>query len=255
MDARVFPRSVYICAVLLVRKAEITHEAFSISYQSQPSTPNVLILGTMPHVNEVSRRAMTDGLSSCGVEISFDGMQGDFWPHGSIDAIITHDAVSRLWQTTEKNDQELHNFVTSVIKDSKLVLATVLSLNFDSKESRQAIDRFQRFQLNDSRLPFDSEHFGPKPGTYDHPWNTWAVKLFCKTQWGFLAPVFGRNQNELKLNKNIPLPFTETNLDAGSGHFSDVREVIIHDAHRKNTNIPVRQSTSYPDIVGPRSLS
>lgn len=185
----------------------------------------------------------------------------EFFPHGSVDKIITRERVRetlesgrrRLPSTETQESRKAEQKVLDKLADfisgrGKKIFAIMLFSNISNRDIRQAISQFQQMGLDDDNLPLTEDDtkavfFSDTTKMYRKPWNHVRVKAFCSNQWKFLAPVFDGRKREMALHSNSILPFTKASQRTGMGTFGEVHQVTIHPAHRMSS-IDVRTSST-----------
>lgn len=196
--------------------------------------------------NDVSEEDLAKSLAGKVEKSEFDHSK-EFFPHGSIDGIITRDRVRRKLkprrghsstETQESRQEEVDRLADSILRGSKKTFAIMLYASFSNKDLREAMTQFRTLGFDDGNLPLVGEattriFFSSTTKRHRRPWNHFRVDAFCSNQWKFLAPVFDRKQSEWALHTDHILPFTSA-IQRGAGMFSEVHEVTIHPAHGKN---------------------
>jgi hypothetical protein len=182
----------------------------------------------------------------------FDPDVKHFVPEGSVDRLVTLEAIIK--ELLEKDQLEPADLVLedgSVKKgivdfaygEAKKVFATTVVSGLRGNPLVRAMWQFKQIQFIDTSLPFLEENSSIDPffsNTRGSPWNKTRIHNFCREQWGFLAPVFSRQNFNVDLEARHILPFIERDDLKKEGAFAQVFRVEIHEAHQKDPALNVR---------------
>lgn len=170
----------------------------------------------------------------------FDQDQKDFLPAGSLEDLLTEEAIVKELRGDSHLDlEELllppeNQLVVDFIRqDAKRVFAITVIFEFRGEDLRKAMRIFKRINFTDKCLPVQDESLKGQLCKFPKLWTPARIHKFCREQWCFLSPVFSPQQTMFYLKPNHILPFTEkgSGCDVQEGAFSQVFCIKIHPAH------------------------
>jgi serine/threonine protein kinase len=171
-----------------------------------------------------------------------------FVPEDRFKELVTDDAVRLVLDECKITDKKLQD---QVIKESRRVFAILARIRMVP-----AIEMLLEHGFNDEHLPIGQNNKqegctvvlknvkskgSVLEGFRNNPeWDISEIEDFCRSQWEFLAPVFGDPVREHTIYDETPLPIIEKSLnpDAG-GTYGKIFKGRIHPAHQ---NMPLEVS-------------
>ncbi|RYP56628.1 hypothetical protein DL769_009898 [Monosporascus sp. CRB-8-3] len=189
-----------------------------------------------------------DSIFGLSVKGAFDATERSFLPNGSLDTLVTREAVLSGLGGYQDGDAELVRFV---LQEAKKVFAIMVHWDFNCTELRKATGLFKRFKIYDEKLPMEqpapNEENGKftvekyktplQPPFQDTFWTVQKVNNFWNSQWHFLAPTFSDDTHCLELPPETILPITSKHPVVKEGAFSQVFQVTVHPAHLKFSGV------------------
>lgn len=177
--------------------------------------------------------------------ISFEDKAEYFLPGGSIDELVTIEAIKDILELGGKSQHtELAQWIHT---KAKIVFALTMLSTFQAEvDPREAMLCFQQNGFTDASLPVDNPR-SPDitqdiPSILREKWNDFERFTFWEKQWAFLVRVFSPGDFMYELGSQSIFPFTSRDDQrTGSGNFSKVYCVEIHPKHNQHPFAQVRQ--------------
>lgn len=152
-----------------------------------------------------------------------------FIPQQSLRQLMSKDKIREALRESGTKAYLLDETTSFVFKNGVKIFSILILIHQSS-----LIDCFIKSdQLQDRRLPFDSE-FLKNEILIDYTQEN--AQEFYEKQWEFIAPEFFRGTLTRSLNKNVVLPFI-TNKEIDEGGFGTVYEIALHPDHQKLDNV------------------
>jgi hypothetical protein len=163
-----------------------------------------------------------------------------FFPHGSIDTIVTLDCIKAILRELHICELQLVEELATNIRRNKTIVFPILT---SIRRTEHILDFVYTDQYADE--PAHADHKLPLSlPSLEHilqpPLSNVVAREFFDKQWEFVAPVFLRNALARRLERYTVLPFlAEEVLDKGG--FGVVHKVSIHGAHQNFSEGPVTE--------------
>ena len=160
-----------------------------------------------------------------------------FIPADALDRIVTEQAIrDELNRSTDLDALDISVISHTICEYARKIFAILVYIG-----KGNLVSSFLSEGITDRDLPINNFE-GPSQQKESIPriktvggLSSRELNDFRRVQWYFLAPVFtsARTQH-YEIDDNCVMPFIkDTELEARSGGFSDVWEVVIHPAHQK----------------------
>ncbi|KAK4186814.1 hypothetical protein QBC35DRAFT_533079 [Podospora australis] len=192
--------------------------------------------------------SLSDQIMDALVSSQFDKGDYKFMPEGTLDQLITKDAIlDELWEDIDDHDDSgLMSLADFILGRAKILFAIMVNLGMEGTTIRKAMQRFKTADpaFTDSNLPIDPPQppavhilstFTGKARDRRALWDRARIDNFYSNQWKFLAPVF-LVANERHYNHDFKrgtiLPFTQKyEADSDRGSFGQVYKFEVHPNH------------------------
>lgn len=165
----------------------------------------------------------------------------EFMPEGQFSKLVTKDELKSLLPSASSS---LIDFVCRRLRRVFLIIVICRS---ESDNLLPLIQSCQDSGMTDDHLPIENiarnrtcKSFNRNSGgscTHDSAldffhkdWKSLTIKRFFEAQWTFCSPVFN-SEHQPELEPHVTLPFTWVSETIEQGHFSQVREAMIHPDH------------------------
>lgn len=136
------------------------------------------------------------------------------------------------------------NSSTSSSRRHERFLLSLSLLIFTAMTCVKRWSKLQNAYFCDSALPVTKEHLYSLAYFAKKPWTKFRLHNFLRTQWSFLAPVFGKNKFKMDMDSDYILPFTWMNDQSKEGAFSRVFQVKVHESNLSLSLRTVRPDSS-----------
>ncbi len=171
---------------------------------------------------------------------AFSGKE-EYLPAGTHLALLNEGSVrSELELGDVDSDPDVASLVTFILTDVPRIFLMLIELGWSDELTLAFLRHFQRHNFTDASLPVNLD-FCESNEAFAVP----SVKkllamqhTFYKYQWRHLAPVFSGDNFMIRLEQDVPLPFTKLG-SYGSGASSTVYKVKVHKDHLKNPPVDV----------------
>jgi hypothetical protein len=199
-----------------------------------------------------SRESLASRILASFQSSTFDTRTPDFLPADLIEQLVTREIIREELELEEA--ERRYNLDTArqvrlvdwILAEAKTVFAITVTCGRNAVDTLMTMNRFQRFNFNDARLPVDDPrttknlvaHSSLTPEYFDSRiWSKFALYDFYEKQWKFIAPIFGPSRYIYDLSSDAILPFFLAGDVPKMGAFSSVYQVKIHPAHLKHHNL------------------
>jgi serine/threonine protein kinase len=217
--------------------------------QDEPSAEDARNVGEIASPSSgklVSKQSLANELRASLLNSCFDHPDRRFLPHGTIDEIVTRDAIENELRedgTTALSHALAHHLVEIadwVRAEARKVFATTMLCNPSLDQLTTFIALCYDHGYDDKSLPLGDPHsatwqapepFRPSRGLQP------SADQFYENQWKCLSPVFSAEYYRHNLPMEAILPFIDDKFESKAGAITKVYKLRVHPSHLQSHSL------------------